>query len=390
VKLEGSLDAFGLSDVFHLLQATQKTGGLWLRREGSEALVHLEDGAISAATLDPARMGLLRRLVMTGAVDDEAIADAATYAADNGIGLVAALQALDLVADDELTRLARVMVIDVVFDLLQWPEGDFSFAAEERSADDVGLRLATAEAVTEARSRVDRWESAAVTVPSPASVPSIIERVDDPTPVLAAEQWSILALIDGRRSVQEMVDLIGVGAFDVVIVLADLVEAGLVQVTPPGDEAPLQVRLRRLELMGLLDAAAAAADVPDAGAISATASASTPSATAARAREEPAPSQLSRSGVVPERAEPFPSTRRPDHPEPAPVGASRARASLASRPAATTVVGANAVANDPLDQMHPARELADPHALPESADEDADPLFNRSLVLRLIAGVRGL
>jgi hypothetical protein len=386
VKLEGSLDAFGLSDVFHLLQATQKTGGLWLRREGAEAVVHLDGGAISAATLDPQRMGLLRRLVMTGAVDEDAIADAATHAADNGIGLVAALQALDLVAGDELSRLARVMVIDVVFDLLRWPDGDFSFAAEDQPADDVGLRLSTTDAVADARARLERWESAALTVPSPSSVPSILERVDAPTPALAADQWSVLALIDGSRSVQEIVDLMGLGAFDVVTVVADLVDAGLVQVTPPGGEGPLQVRLRRLELMGLLDAAAAAADQPEAPIEAAPA----PPPPAAAEPIETVPAPLPRTGVIPERPEPFHATRQPDHPEPSPVGASRARATLASRPDTTSVVGANAVAHDPRDEVHQAHALDDPDAQPLPLDEDADPLFNRSLVLRLIAGVRGL
>lgn len=382
MKLEGSLDAFGLSDVFHLLQATEKTGGLWLRREGTQAVVHLNAGAIVAATLDPARMSLLRRLVMTGAVDEDAIADAATHAADQGTGLVASLQVLNLVDADVLSAVAEALIVDVVFDLLRWPDGDFSFAADELPADDVGLRLGTAAAVSLARARFERWENAATAVPSPDSVPTICDVVDDEKLVVSAADWSVLGLIDGRRSVQEIVDLRGLGAFDVVTVVADLVERDLVHVTAPGDQAPLDARLRRLELMSLLDAAAASVEESDEPAAD----------PVAKSLPEPAPASSSprrESPVVPERPEPFQHQRRPDHPEPVP-----ARVGQGARSDNTTIMGANAVAMDPLMDQHVATLESAPvpakgeHGEPVTGDED--PLFNRSLVLRLIAGVRGL
>jgi hypothetical protein len=39
VKLEGSLDAFSLPDIFALLSMTKKTGGLHLRRDGAHGVV---------------------------------------------------------------------------------------------------------------------------------------------------------------------------------------------------------------------------------------------------------------------------------------------------------------------------------------------------------------
>ncbi|HYO18969.1 MAG TPA: hypothetical protein VES02_09940, partial [Dermatophilaceae bacterium] len=73
--------------------------------------------------------------------------------------------------------------------------------------------------------------------------------------------------------------------------------------------------------------------------------------------------------VVPTRSEPFLPSRRPDHPETAPA------ARLTGLPSANqTVVGNAAVAADP-----------------ETAGLiERDPSVNRSLLLRLIAGVRGL
>ena len=75
MKLEGSLDAFGLPDVVSLLATTGKTGGLLLRRtdEGdgqrTEGAVWFRDGRVCGATSDRSRASLVRRVVGSGAVD---------------------------------------------------------------------------------------------------------------------------------------------------------------------------------------------------------------------------------------------------------------------------------------------------------------------------------
>jgi hypothetical protein len=101
----------------------------------------------------------------------------------------------------------------------------------------------------------------------------------------------------------------------------------------------------------------------------------------AAARAAQSQVQLGSSGVrrqpdvVPARPEPFQPERRPEHPEPA----------YASRTAHSGAVSATVV------EGATARTLSDPVAetSPEGAIE-RDPSVNRSLLLRLIAGVRGL
>ena len=47
MRLEGTLDAFSLPDIFQLLSYTKKTGTLHLRREGQHGVVHVRDGAVT-------------------------------------------------------------------------------------------------------------------------------------------------------------------------------------------------------------------------------------------------------------------------------------------------------------------------------------------------------
>ena len=73
MKLEGSLDAFGLGDVITLLATTGKSGALRLRRNeftGPAGVVWFRDGLIAGASPDSSRASLLRRIVGAGAVEE--------------------------------------------------------------------------------------------------------------------------------------------------------------------------------------------------------------------------------------------------------------------------------------------------------------------------------
>jgi hypothetical protein len=94
--------------------------------------------------------------------------------------------------------------------------------------------------------------------------------------------------------------------------------------------------------------------------------------------DEHEPERLPRLGgphvpgdVVPPRAEPFLPSRQPEHPEVIPAAAA---ARLSSVAASGGVQGSAAMATDPQT----------------SSLIERDPSVNRSLLLRLIAGVRGL
>src|SRR3954449_12550479 len=92
VRLEGSLDAFSLPDIFALLSMTKKTGGLHLRRDGAHGVVWLTTGALTGGTSDVDRQALARRLIGSGQVSDEALQAAIDQAAgDDSVGVARAV-----------------------------------------------------------------------------------------------------------------------------------------------------------------------------------------------------------------------------------------------------------------------------------------------------------
>lgn len=327
MKLEGSLDAFSLPDVFALLAMTKKTGGLYLQHEVARGVVFFNDGALTGGSSDVTRQVLARRLVAAGHADDDALTAAVATAKDNSaVGVVKALRDAAAVDDAALQPVVTEHLVDTVFDLLRWPDGTFAFQLDEANPDDVGVTMSPEDAVTEARRRLADWATVAERVPSPATVLSVaLSLAEDPT--LTRDEWSLLALVDGHRTVAEIVSLTGRGDYAVVSRLADLVQRGLLR---SGEADGVDAMLRRQSALAALE------DVPP---------------------PPPPRAAVPVQGVTPERPEPFLAPRRPAHPDgfqPSLVGA---------------VDGATAMAPQPL--------ITDPH-------------INRSMLLRLIAGVRGL
>jgi hypothetical protein len=386
MRLEGTLDAFSLPDIFQLLSYTKKTGTLHLRRDAQHGVVHLRDGAVTGGRGDVRCQALGRRLVGAGLVGDDALADAVEQVLDEpGSGLGKALVAAAGV-DAELARaLAAEQATDAVFELLRWESGEFTFVVDEADPDDLGAALPVEQVVAEGRRRLETWQALTVKVPSPTAVVTLTA-APATDPVLSREEWALLSLLDGHRTVADLVLLSGTGEYVVVSALADLAERGLVTV---GERAEgVTAVAQRQQLLAALESGAATPPAPEAAPVK------TPE----------------RKAVIPERPEPFTPERRPDYAEePVPAltrmaaSAARATASAPSAKAASAPVtakasspAASASARVPSASAASVGAVQGAHALQPDAVPaaatliDRDPSVNKSLLLRLIAGVRGL
>jgi hypothetical protein len=360
MRLEGTLDAFSLPDILQLLSFTKKTGALHLRRGEAHGVVQLRDGAVTGGRSDVRRQALGRRIVGSGLVDDQALAAAvARVQSEPACGLARALADGGAVPADAARALAAEQAADAVFELLRWPDGEFAFVMDEPDPDDLGASLSVEEVVAEGRRRLDAWAVASV---PPASavlrpVPALAE-----DPVLTRDEWTLLSVVDGRRTVGEIVDLSGRGPYAVVSGLTRLVARGLLAV---GDGAAGLDR--RHELLRAAESPSAAHPLV----------------------ERPAPA--SRPGV------PAPAPARSAIPEPEPEPAPRPAEPVrlaAPAPAAPPPVAAPAYARSTVGEVHGAVAMQsapapEPEPVPVSAAE-GDPGLDRTLLLRLIAGVKGL
>jgi hypothetical protein len=424
VKLEGSLDAFSLPDIFQLLSFTKKSGGLHLRRAATHGCVYFRDGAVTSATSDDGRQALARRLVGSSAVDDEALSSAVDRAAAEGVGIGRALADASAIDAELLRAMVSEQAVDAVFDFLRWADGDYSFSIDEPSPDEIGVQLGVEELVNDARSRLESWEHACQVIPSPDTVLVVPVSVNE-DPQLSKGEWALLALVDGRRTVADLVSLAGRGDVAVVSALAAMVERGLLTVrSEESGEGAAALARRHALLARLEDDAPTAVEEPEpvaekpasnttfaavppappspvdeplpadeslfAGVTNADVSSASTVASVLAAAAKPSSSDDgaaprlvadTRGPVIPPRPEPFMARRRPDFPEDSPRGGSMGMGSVGGSAAVAAVA---AVATSPAP-THDAAEAVD-----AKVHIERDPSVNKSLLLRLIAGVRGL
>ena len=243
--LQGTLNDFSLPDVFSLLALTKKSGALQVASGGIDGRVFFREGAVCLALSDARRVPLVARLVTAGLVDEAQLRSMLSEHAGSSLGVTEAVVTSGQVEDRILSVFLREQIVDAVFELLRLKEGEFSFDASQPGLTR-GVTLSVVEVVGEANRRLEEWQLISRRIASPAAVLAMVPAAMDGREGvnLASEQWDLLALIDGRRTVAEVVDLTGKGEFATCRVLGDLVEAGLVEAQDPATGA--QTRLAAL------------------------------------------------------------------------------------------------------------------------------------------------
>jgi hypothetical protein len=262
VRLEGSLDAFSLPDIFSLLSMTKKTGGLHLRRPEAHGVVWLADGLITGGASDVSRLALGRRIAGSPYVADDQLESALETVRQNpDLGLASALRDARAIDEGDLHAIVSEHVVDTVFDLMRWPNGEFGFVLDEPNVDDVGVARPVDDVVAEARLRLDAWSAFDERVVVADTVLSLaLDPGGDPT--LVRDEWALMALVDGRRTVGDLVELYGRGEYAVVVALAELVRRGLIR---PDDNAGTSALEHRRDLIASLESGRPAPDPSSAG-----------------------------------------------------------------------------------------------------------------------------
>ena len=367
MRLEGTLDAFSLPDIFQLLSFTKKTGTLHLRTGAAHGAVHLRDGLVTGARADCSRQELGRRLLGAGLIDDEVLASAAEeLTADPTLSFAQLLATRAELSAETATAVATEQAHDAVFSLLRWPEGEFAFVVDESDPDDLGAALAVDGVVEEGQRRIVAWAELVETVPASDSVVRV-NPAPGTEPVADREEWALLSLVDGRRTVGDLVAMSGRGEYAVVRALAGLVGRGLLMVGGAADDQ----LARRQSLLAALEGQPVEepAPVPVAA----------PTAVPVLAPTAPPLPARAAAPVIPERPEPFTPARQPEHAE------SYARSSVS-----TSMSSGRPTSSGGHGSVHGATAMQPELGVETAPAIERDPSVNKSLLLRLIAGVRGL
>ena len=229
MALEGSLTEVSLADICQLLAMGRKTGCLTVRDQGSFGYVYFEAGRVIHATVlnRPDRLG---DLVLAGnLLEPEQLAQVEATRGDRT--LAQALSESDVLESDALEPLLAMQVEEAIYHLFSWGHGAFHFDPDQTLEESMPRVSMNAEGLLlEGARRVDEWGQIQKKIPS---TDLIFGMVDDPPDEVEAEltkdQQKILRLLDGERTVDDLIKTSGLLDFDTSKALFGLLVAGFIE-----------------------------------------------------------------------------------------------------------------------------------------------------------------
>jgi hypothetical protein len=240
VAIEGPLKELGIHDVFQLLDLSRTTGMLRVSSElrEDEGLVTFDNGRVVQAVIRSKAMPTELALLQSGRISEADIEKARSRQANGRANrdIVDLLVDLGAITQKELERQLRLQIESVVFDLMSWREGFFSF--EERAREDLGtdsrITVSTESLLMEGARRIDEWSRIEDVIPNLEVVPELApvdtDREGGAMLDLLPHEWQVLTMIDGERDLRAIAASLGRDEFEVAKIEYGLATTGIVVV----------------------------------------------------------------------------------------------------------------------------------------------------------------
>ena len=240
MAIEGPLKELGIHDVFQLLDLSRKTGILRVTSDlrNNEGRVWFASGAILFAQLrsNPhplgemlVRAGKITKADLLGACDMQKQGD------KRPIGEI--LIEIGAINNKELDRQVRFQSEEVIFEMMGWQAGYFSFEEgyEQEVPADAKTQIRTEALLMEGARRIDEWSRMKRKILHTGVVPAFSasgEAKEGDLDLLPAE-WEVLAAIDGERDIRAIAQYLGRSEFDVAKTAFGLESAGILIINEP-------------------------------------------------------------------------------------------------------------------------------------------------------------
>jgi hypothetical protein len=276
MAIEGPLKELGIHDVFQLLDLSRKTGALRVTSglRDNEGTVYFDKGRVTHAIIrsNPHPLGaILQRSGKISEADLRRARDIQT-SRNGSQKLGEILVEIGSITERELERQVRLQIEAVVFELMSWREGFFSFEdGQGQVPAEANVRISTDALLMEGARRIDEWSRISDKVPGLNAVPTLAAVTDEHSSQLdlLPNEWEVLTMIDGVRDLRAIATMLGRSEFDIAKIAYGLATTGVVELRLPnrvsggmialGDVKPHIEQAKKMLAEGKIDQAIDAA-----------------------------------------------------------------------------------------------------------------------------------
>lgn len=231
MNLQGDFEGLTLASILQLLCNDQKTGVLTVTCEGEESRVFFEEGTIiyATASLKEARLGYLMR--NDGVISAQQLQKCLAQAKETKSHLGTILVEKGYISIEILKKYNTQQVEMILYNLLFWKKGKFEYKdAKLNLKGMIVTQLNPMKLILEASRRIDELSVLREFIPHDNLVFQMSGKVTNKEEIkLNANEWRILSLIDGTRTVRQVIKQSNYDEFAVYKILFSMISSGLIE-----------------------------------------------------------------------------------------------------------------------------------------------------------------
>lgn len=210
LDLQGSIEKFTLPEIFQLIAASRKSGTLGIQHNETIVMIYFKDGDIIYGYGPRQTFHLGQLLKDRGILSGEQLEEAVQIQAktENTRRLGEILTSRRFIDRADLETVVREQIEQLLYSLLAWDSGSFKFYENQFPTDEeITLRLSVENVILEGLRRLDEMNMIREALPDFETVYAIsASQKDRPRSVkLEAQEWNLMALVNGNRSINELV-----------------------------------------------------------------------------------------------------------------------------------------------------------------------------------------
>jgi len=204
-SLQGSLESFKLPEILTFLSTARKTGTLVVESGMWKSSVFLDAGALVYATSSQASLRLGELLLRKKKISSEQFAqiDALMQSDGGRFGQIAVDQGV--LSDEQLRDFLKIQVSEILFDAFVWRDGMFFFTDEMTLPPYAAtISVDLPNLIMEGARRIEEWEQCVRLLPDSSVVFRVVSTPESDKITLSLDEWKILFLINGQRTLDEL------------------------------------------------------------------------------------------------------------------------------------------------------------------------------------------
>jgi CheY-like chemotaxis protein len=232
--IQGNLSSFRIVEVMQLLGLQRQTGRLTLSRNSEGADIYFRDGAVVCATsaCNGGKLDLAGLLKKTCRLEEDSVQHVLRIAEMTGQPIDGILAREKMVDTRTFSDNLRRHTESAVYKTMAWRDGDFFFEKTTPPVFAAPLQIKVDDLLLEGARRADEWTLIEQKIPNFGMVfePMIGNAEELTTRGMSDIDLKVFSLIDGKHTIQDIIDNACLGDFDVAKSMFILLSVNLIRI----------------------------------------------------------------------------------------------------------------------------------------------------------------